>query len=198
MKTYLPAVGGLTIYTFGDARKLKDEKTEARDVDASVRPLVRPHVPTHERRGRPRPRRTVCGEVTVRVHDECIGSDVFGSDICSCRPCLGCRAVGGEVRIRRGADLVFCGRMWAVISDRAEVTLFDMAMGDPNGWLKHVLDGMWPIGMPSGPIGMPYGANSKERAVWELREVWGTSSWSVAGPLDALDQSCGRVMRKSL
>ena len=29
VKTYLPAVGGLTIYTFGDARKLKDEKTEA-------------------------------------------------------------------------------------------------------------------------------------------------------------------------
>merc|ERR1711935_664696 len=24
----------------------------------------------------------------VRVHDECIGSDVFGSDICSCRPYL--------------------------------------------------------------------------------------------------------------
>ena len=54
VKTYLPAVGGLTIYTFGDARKLKDEKTE----------------------------------VCVRVHDECIGSDVFGSDICSCRPYL--------------------------------------------------------------------------------------------------------------
>ena len=53
-RTYLPAVGGLTIYTFGDARKLRDEKTE----------------------------------VTVRVHDECIGSDVFGSDICSCRPYL--------------------------------------------------------------------------------------------------------------
>ena len=30
VKTYLPAVGGLTIYTFGDARKLKDEKTEVR------------------------------------------------------------------------------------------------------------------------------------------------------------------------
>lgn len=27
-------------------------------------------------------------ETTVRVHDECIGSDVFGSDICSCRPYL--------------------------------------------------------------------------------------------------------------
>jgi len=54
VKTYIPAVGGCTMYTFGDARKLKDPRTE----------------------------------VTVRVHDECIGSDVFGSDICSCRPYL--------------------------------------------------------------------------------------------------------------
>lgn len=27
-------------------------------------------------------------ELTVRVHDECNGSDVFGSDICTCRPYL--------------------------------------------------------------------------------------------------------------
>jgi len=26
--------------------------------------------------------------LTVRVHDECNGSDVFGSDICTCRPYL--------------------------------------------------------------------------------------------------------------
>jgi len=54
VKTYIPAVGGCTVYTFGDARKLRDPKTET----------------------------------VVRVHDECIGSDVFGSDICSCRPYL--------------------------------------------------------------------------------------------------------------
>ena len=36
VKTYLPAVGGLTIYTFGDARKLKDEKTEVRRADAEL------------------------------------------------------------------------------------------------------------------------------------------------------------------
>ncbi len=28
-------------------------------------------------------------ELTCRVHDECNGSDVFGSDICTCRPYLG-------------------------------------------------------------------------------------------------------------
>jgi len=54
VRTYIPAVGGCTIYVFGDPRKLRDEKTET----------------------------------VVRVHDECIGSDVFGSDICSCRPYL--------------------------------------------------------------------------------------------------------------
>jgi len=69
IKTYIPAVGGSTIYTFGDVRKLRDEKTE----------------------------------VSVRVHDECIGSDVFGSDICTCRPylifaleqCIMCAQRGG-------------------------------------------------------------------------------------------------------
>lgn len=27
-------------------------------------------------------------KITARVHDECNGSDVFGSDICTCRPYL--------------------------------------------------------------------------------------------------------------
>lgn len=36
-------------------------------------------------------------ELTVRVHDECNGSDVFGSDICTCRPYL---AHGIEEAIR--------------------------------------------------------------------------------------------------
>lgn len=54
IRTYLPAVGGFTIYAFGDVRKIRDPSTE----------------------------------IAVRVHDECIGSDVFGSDICTCRPYL--------------------------------------------------------------------------------------------------------------
>jgi len=54
VKTYIPAVGGCTVYTFGDARKLRNPRTET----------------------------------VVRVHDECNGSDVFGSDICTCRPYL--------------------------------------------------------------------------------------------------------------
>lgn len=39
--------------------------------------------------------------ITVRVHDECNGSDVFGSDICTCRPYL---AHGVEECIRSAQD----------------------------------------------------------------------------------------------
>jgi len=54
IKTYLPPIGGCTIYFFGDIEKLSMDSTE----------------------------------VSVRVHDSCCGSDVFGTDICTCRPYL--------------------------------------------------------------------------------------------------------------
>jgi GTP cyclohydrolase II len=54
MQVFLPPIGGITLYIFGDAKKLGDKRV----------PL------------------------TCRVHDECNGSDVFGSDICTCRPYL--------------------------------------------------------------------------------------------------------------
>jgi GTP cyclohydrolase II len=54
LDVFLPPIGGLTIYMFGDVQTIAD--------------------PTHQ--------------LTVRVHDECNGSDVFGSDICTCRPYL--------------------------------------------------------------------------------------------------------------
>lgn len=54
IKLFLPPIGGLTIYMWGDVSTIPNE-----DI-----PL------------------------TVRVHDECNGSDVFGSDICTCRPYL--------------------------------------------------------------------------------------------------------------
>ena len=53
-RAYLPPVGGITVYFFGDIAKLQEKTTE----------------------------------VAVRVHDECSGSDVFGTDICTCRPYL--------------------------------------------------------------------------------------------------------------
>ena len=60
---FLPPIGGLTVYFFGDVSKVSD-----------------PSVP-----------------LACRVHDECNGSDVFGSDICTCRPYL---AHGIEVCVR--------------------------------------------------------------------------------------------------
>ncbi len=54
LKVFLPPIGGITIYCFGDLEAITDPQ-----------------------------RKLAC-----RVHDECNGSDVFGSDICTCRPYL--------------------------------------------------------------------------------------------------------------
>lgn len=54
IKVFMPPIGGLTVYCFGDPAKMSN-------------PDVR---------------------LALRVHDECNGSDVFGSDICTCRPYL--------------------------------------------------------------------------------------------------------------
>ena len=51
---FLPPIGGITLYIFGDPAFIGDAKYR----------------------------------LTCRVHDECNGSDVFGSDICTCRPYL--------------------------------------------------------------------------------------------------------------
>ncbi|KAI0647806.1 GTP cyclohydrolase N terminal-domain-containing protein [Trametes meyenii] len=54
IKVFLPPIGNLTAYIFGNPAFLSDESKE----------------------------------LTLRVHDECNGSDVFGSDICTCKPYL--------------------------------------------------------------------------------------------------------------
>ena len=54
LKVFLPPIGGITVYVFGDMAGLSD-------------PAIK---------------------IACRVHDECNGSDVFGSDICTCRPYL--------------------------------------------------------------------------------------------------------------
>jgi GTP cyclohydrolase II len=54
LKCFLPPIGGMTLYIFGDPGAVADPKRK----------------------------------LTCRVHDECNGSDVFGSDICTCRPYL--------------------------------------------------------------------------------------------------------------
>ncbi|KAJ7126946.1 GTP cyclohydrolase N terminal-domain-containing protein [Mycena epipterygia] len=54
IKIFLPPIGGLTVYIFGNPAFMSDTSKE----------------------------------LTLRVHDECNGSDVFGSDICTCKPYL--------------------------------------------------------------------------------------------------------------
>ena len=77
LDVFLPPIGGLTAYFFGDMATLPD-----------------PNVP-----------------LAARVHDECNGSDVFGSDICTCRPYL---AHGIEVCVQvaqaGGAGLIVYSR----------------------------------------------------------------------------------------
>ena len=62
LKVFLPPIGGLSIYIFGDPDFIADRNTFIYTVASKT--------------------------LTVRVHDECNGSDVFGSDICTCRPYL--------------------------------------------------------------------------------------------------------------
>ncbi|WP_159992615.1 GTP cyclohydrolase II [Roseomonas sp. 18066] len=69
LQVFLPPIGGMTVYLFGDTAKLGREETR----------------------------------IACRIHDECNGSDVFGSDICTCRPylahgieaCIGMAQEGG-------------------------------------------------------------------------------------------------------
>jgi GTP cyclohydrolase II len=67
LDVFLPPIGGLTVYFFGDVSKVSD-------------PTVK---------------------LSCRVHDECNGSDVFGSDICTCRPYL---AHGIEVCVKNAQE----------------------------------------------------------------------------------------------
>ncbi|MGE0422324.1 MAG: GTP cyclohydrolase II [Reyranellaceae bacterium] len=77
LKVFLPPIGGMTLYFFGDVTKLGKPETK----------------------------------IACRVHDECNGSDVFGSDICTCRPYL---AHGMELCVeqaqRGGVGLVVYNR----------------------------------------------------------------------------------------
>jgi GTP cyclohydrolase II len=79
LQVFLPPVGGITVYLFGDIEKLGDPRTR----------------------------------VTCRVHDECNGSDVFGSDICTCRPYL---VHGIEECVRSAQD----GGLGLIVYNRKE------------------------------------------------------------------------------
>ena len=79
LDVFLPPIGGMTVYLFGDPTGL----------------------------GRPETR------IACRIHDECNGSDVFGSDICTCRPYL---AHGIEVCI----ETAQMGGIGVVVYNRKE------------------------------------------------------------------------------
>jgi GTP cyclohydrolase II len=63
--------------------------------------------------GHPRRLGTSATRITCRVHDECSGSDVFGSDLCTCRPYL---AFGVEEAIRSAQQ----GGLGAIVYNRKE------------------------------------------------------------------------------
>jgi len=79
LKIFLPPIGGVTVYVFGDLSAISD------------------------------PNRSVA----CRVHDECNGSDVFGSDICTCRPYL-VHGIESCIRTAQG------GGMGLVVYNRKE------------------------------------------------------------------------------
>ncbi|HWK96967.1 MAG TPA: GTP cyclohydrolase II [Pseudolabrys sp.] len=78
-QVFLPPIGGITVYLFGDVSKLNQPATK----------------------------------ITCRVHDECNGSDVFGSDICTCRPYL----IHGIEECVRGAQQ---GGLGVIVYNRKE------------------------------------------------------------------------------
>lgn len=92
LKVFLPPIGGVTVYLFGDLKKLGHQKTQ----------------------------------VSCRVHDECNGSDVFGSDICTCRPYL---VHGMEVCIEEAQS----GGVGVVIYNRKE----GRALGEVTKYLVY-------------------------------------------------------------
>src|SRR3546814_8865702 len=79
LKVFLPPIGGMTVYRFGDVSRLGKKETR----------------------------------IACRVHDECNGSDVFGSDICTCRPYL---AHGIEVCIEEAQK----GGVGVIVYNRKE------------------------------------------------------------------------------
>lgn len=90
---YLPAIAARFNVSEGDLRKSLFQETGGMFPELVTRPDLKVFLPPigsttvylfGDVAGVSDPNR----ELTVRVHDECNGSDVFGSDICTCRPYL--------------------------------------------------------------------------------------------------------------
>ncbi|KAK8067175.1 Uracil-regulated protein 1 [Apiospora hydei] len=108
IKTFLPPIGGLTVYCFGDPAKMSDEKSR----------------------------------LALRVHDECNGSDVFGSDICTCRPYLifGIEEAVKEAQNGGSGVVIYFRKEGRALGEVTKVSLLSSkpslaALGAPYKWL---------------------------------------------------------------
>jgi GTP cyclohydrolase II len=74
-------------------------------------------------------------ELTARIHDECNGSDVFGSDICTCRPYL-THAIEECIRARKAARSARSPSSWSTTraSARSAATRPTSTSPAPNAW----------------------------------------------------------------
>lgn len=90
---YLPGIAERIGSKEGDLRRILFQETGGMYPELVTRPDLKVWLPpigstTVYIFGSPRELANPQTELTCRVHDECNGSDVFGSDICTCRPYL--------------------------------------------------------------------------------------------------------------
>jgi GTP cyclohydrolase II len=90
---YLPGVAARLGVVEGELRRILFQETGGMYPEFITRPDLKVWLPpigstTAYIFGDPRQLADSKVELTCRVHDECNGSDVFGSDICTCRPYL--------------------------------------------------------------------------------------------------------------
>ena len=90
---YLPGIAKRLAIDEGELRKILFQETGGMFPELVTRPDLKVLLPpigglTAYIFGPPEQLSNPDKELTCRVHDECNGSDVFGSDICTCRPYL--------------------------------------------------------------------------------------------------------------
>ena len=90
---YLPGIAAKLKVEEGELRRLLFQETGGMYPELITRPDLKVWLPpigssTAYIFGNPQDLAKPSVELTCRVHDECNGSDVFGSDICTCRPYL--------------------------------------------------------------------------------------------------------------
>jgi GTP cyclohydrolase II len=90
---HLPGIAHRLNIDEGELRRILFQETGGMHPELITRPDLKVYLPpigstTAYIFGNPQDLNNTDVELTCRVHDECNGSDVFGSDICTCRPYL--------------------------------------------------------------------------------------------------------------